>query len=136
MPSAQPSHHRTFWIGVGCAITVLLILTSFILIARVSAKGHLNPFDIAFVRFVFSGLIALPLLFWRGGWLLAQRLALQRGAALVATAGTGYCSFAYSGFDGQADRRIALRELAGGGGSKAAATAGVTASATRPRLRF
>lgn len=82
---------------------MLVIWTSFILIARVSAKGHLSPFDIAFVRFAFSGLIALPVVFLRGGWLLEQlapdpRLALQRGAALAATAGIGYCSFAYSGF--------------------------------------
>lgn len=100
---ASPSPRRTFWIGVGCAIGVLVIWTSFILIARVSAKGHLSPFDIAFVRFAFSGLIALPVVFLRGGWLLDQlgpnpRLALQRGAALAATAGVGYCSFAYSGF--------------------------------------
>jgi drug/metabolite transporter (DMT)-like permease len=99
----SPSHRRTLWIGIGCAVGVLVIWTSFILIARVSAKGHLSPFDIAFVRFAFSGLIALPVVFLRGGWLLEQlapdpRLALQRGAALAATAGIGYCSFAYSGF--------------------------------------
>ncbi|HXE51028.1 MAG TPA: DMT family transporter [Ramlibacter sp.] len=103
MSSASPSRGRTFWVGVGCAIGVLLIWTSFILIARVSAKGHLSPFDISFVRFVFSGLIALPVVFLRGGWLLDQlapnpRLAFKRGAALVATAGIGYCSLAYSGF--------------------------------------
>jgi len=102
-PSASPGRGRTFWIGVGCAIGVLLIWTSFILIARVSAKGHLSPFDISFVRFVFSGLIALPVVFLRGGWLLEQlapdpRQAFKRGAALVATAGIGYCSLAYSGF--------------------------------------
>jgi drug/metabolite transporter (DMT)-like permease len=99
----SPSQRRTLWIGIGCAVGVLVIWTSFILIARVSAKGHLSPFDIAFVRFAFSGLIALPVVFLRGGWLLEQlapdpRLALQRGAALAATAGIGYCSFAYSGF--------------------------------------
>ena len=103
MPSASPSGRRTFWVGAGCAISVLLIWTSFILIARVSAKGHLSPFDIAFVRFAFSGLIVLPVVIWRGRWLLDQlapspRLALARAATLVATAGIGYCSFAYSGF--------------------------------------
>src|SRR6185369_7721742 len=102
-PPASASSRRTFWVGVCCAITVLLIWTSFILIARVSAKGHLSPFDIAFVRFVFSGLIVLPVVLLRGRWLLAQlapdpRLALKRGAALAATAGIGYCSLAYSGF--------------------------------------
>jgi drug/metabolite transporter (DMT)-like permease len=102
IPPAPPSR-RTFWVGVGSAISVLVIWTTFILIARVSAKGHLNPFDIAFVRFVFSGLIVLPVVFLRGGWLLDQlaprpRLALARAAALVATAGVGYCSLSYSAF--------------------------------------
>jgi drug/metabolite transporter (DMT)-like permease len=102
MPSASPPR-RSFWTGVACAISVLLIWTSFILIARVSAKGHLSPFDIAFVRFVFSGLVVLPLVLVRGRWLLDQlgpdpRLALARAAALAALAGIGYCSFAYSGF--------------------------------------
>jgi drug/metabolite transporter (DMT)-like permease len=97
------SSRRTFWVGVGCAAGVLAIWTSFILIARVSAKGHLSPFDIAFVRFVFSGLVVLPVVFWRRSWLLEQlapnpRLAWLRGAALVATAGIGYCSLAYSAF--------------------------------------
>lgn len=103
MTSAAPSRRRTFWIGTICAAGVLAIWTSFILIARVSAKGHLSPFDISFVRFVFSGLLALPVLLWRGRWLLGQlapdpREALKRGAALAATAGIAYCSFAYSGF--------------------------------------
>lgn len=103
MPDASPGRRRAFWIGAGCAATVLLIWTSFILIARVSAKGSLNPFDIAFVRFAFSGLVALPIVFVRPGWLLRQlssdpRQAVQRAAALVMTAGVGYCSLAYSAF--------------------------------------
>ena len=103
MTSAARSRGRTFWIGVVCAAGVLAIWTSFILIARVSAKGHLSPFDISFVRFVFSGLLALPVLLWRGRWLLGRlapdpRVALQRGAVLAAIAGIAYCSFAYSGF--------------------------------------
>lgn len=102
MPSASPTR-RSFWVGIACALGVLAIWTSFILIARVSAKGNLNPFDIAFLRFAFSGLVVLPLVFLRGRWLLAQlapdpRLALARGAALAMLAGVGYCSLAYSGF--------------------------------------
>ena len=102
-PAGSESPRRTFWIGVACAIGVLVIWTSFILIARMSAKGHLSPFDIVFVRFVFSGMVVLPLVAKRGGRLLEQlapdpRVALQRGAALAATAGVGYCLFAYSGF--------------------------------------
>lgn len=94
---------RTFWIGAGSAIAVLLIWTSFILIARLSAKGHLNPFDIAFLRFAFSGGIVLPIVVVQRGRLLRQlganpRQAWGRGAALAATAGVAYCSLAYSGF--------------------------------------
>lgn len=94
---------RTFWAGAGSAIAVLLIWTSFILIARLSAKGHLNPFDIAFLRFAFSGAIVLPIVVAQRRRLLGQlganhRQAWGRGAALAATAGVGYCSLAYSGF--------------------------------------
>ena len=94
---------RTFWVGAGSAIAVLLIWTSFILIARLSAKGHLNPFDIAFLRFAFSGAIVLPIVVLQRRRLLGQlganpRQAWTRGAALAATAGVGYCSLAYSGF--------------------------------------
>jgi drug/metabolite transporter (DMT)-like permease len=102
MPS-QASTRRSFWVGIACAVGVLAIWTSFILIARVSAKGHLSPFDIAFVRFLFSGLIVLPLVFFRGRWLLEQlgpnpRSAMTRGSVLAAVAGIAYCSLAYSGF--------------------------------------
>lgn len=71
--------------------------------ARVSARGHLSPFDIVFVRFAFAGLVALAVLVVRGRWLLARlapepRVTLGRAAALAASAGLGYCSLAYSGF--------------------------------------
>lgn len=102
MNSAPPTR-RAFWVGVICAVGVLAIWTSFILIARFSAQRHLTPFDLAFVRFAFSGLVVLPFVIWRGHWLLEQiagdrRQALLRGAVLTATAGIGYCSLAYSGF--------------------------------------
>jgi len=94
---------RTFWIGAACAVAVLVIWTSFILIARLSAKGHLNPFDIAFVRFVFSGVIVLPIVARQGRRLMTQLgpdagQAWRRAAALTLTAGVGYCLLAYSGF--------------------------------------
>lgn len=94
---------RTLWVGAGCAIAVLLIWTSFILIARLSAKGHLNPLDIAFLRFAFSGLIVLPILVVQRQRLFSQlgsnpRQAWRRAAVLATTAGVGYCSLAYSGF--------------------------------------
>ena len=102
MTSTAPTR-RAFWVGVACAVGVLAIWTSFILIARFSAQRTLGPFDIAFVRYVFSGLVVLPIVMWRWRWWLAQlaadpRVALQRAAVLAALAGIGYCSLAYSGF--------------------------------------
>ncbi len=100
MPS-QPLSRRAAWTGVACALAVLAIWTSFILIARFSARHALTPFDIAFLRFLFSGILALPVAAWRWRALragLGGPLALRRGAALAVAAGVGYCAFAYSGF--------------------------------------
>ena len=102
MPLASVSRHA-FWTGAWCAVAVLLIWTSFILVARSSATRHLTPFDIAWLRFVFSGLLVLPLAAWRWRQLVAglgasPAQALRRGAALAATAGVGYCMLAYAGF--------------------------------------
>ncbi len=102
MPTS-PLSRRALWIGAACAVTVLLIWTSFILVARSSATRSLHAFDIAWLRFSFAGLLALPLLAWRwrhfsAGLGANRRQALQRGAALATVAGFGYCALAYSGF--------------------------------------
>ena len=97
----QTLTRRARWIGGACALGVLAIWTSFILVARSSARHNLTPFDIAFLRFLFSGLIALPVALWRGAALregLGGTTAWRRGAALTLTAGVGYCALAYSGF--------------------------------------
>ena len=98
---ALPLSRRSRWIGAACALAVLTIWTSFILVSRLSARHSLTPFDIAFLRFTFSGLVALPFAVWRRAALregLGGTAALGRGAALAATAGIGYCALAYSGF--------------------------------------
>jgi drug/metabolite transporter (DMT)-like permease len=98
---AQPLTRRARWIGGACALAVLAIWTSFILVARTSARHNLTPFDIAFLRFVFSGLVAMPIVLWRWPALragLGGASAWRRGAALTLTAGVGYCGLAYSGF--------------------------------------
>ena len=96
-----PPSRRALWIGAACALAVVAIWTSFILIARVSARHSLTAFDIAFVRFLFSGLVVLPFALRRREALragLGGPHALARGAALAAIAGIGYCGFAYSAF--------------------------------------
>jgi len=98
---ALPLSRRARWIGIVCALAVLAIWTSFILVARSSVRHSLTPFDIAFLRFAFSGLVVLPLLAWRWRAVrdgLGGPAALKRGAALALTAGIGYCGLAYSGF--------------------------------------
>ena len=91
------------WLGIGCALAVLCIWSSFILIARASAQHTLTAFDIAFLRFLFSGVMVLPLLAWRAarearlGAVLGG-VSLARAFALGAVGGFGYCGLAYSGF--------------------------------------
>lgn len=94
---------RQKWLGGICALAVLCIWTSFILIARGSARHALTAFDIAFLRFLFSGLAVLPLVAWRAR--KASRLGaaigglnLRQVLALGAVAGIGYCLLAYNGF--------------------------------------
>lgn len=96
-----PLTQRARWIGAACALAVLAIWTSFILVARLSARHTLTAFDIAFLRFLTSGLVALPFAVWRWPALragLGADRALARGAALAGVAGLGYCALAYSGF--------------------------------------
>jgi drug/metabolite transporter (DMT)-like permease len=94
---------RVRLIGLASAVAVLAIWTSFILVARGSATRTLAPWDIAWLRFAFSGVVALPFVVWRwralrrglGG---ESRTAARRLAVLTLTAGIGYCGLAYSGF--------------------------------------
>ena len=97
----SPIPRRAYWVGVVCALAVMAIWTSFILVARLSARHVLTAFDIAFLRFAFAGALALPIAAWRWRALragLGGALAWRRGAALAGVAGIGYCGLAYSGF--------------------------------------
>src|SRR4051794_36785872 len=102
------SSHRS-WLGAVCAILVLIIWSSFILIGRMNAIGvhTLLPLDIAFLRFVFSGLGVLLIaavrvrradasLSWRTRAL--GPLSIAQIGVLGGSAGIAYCSLAYTGF--------------------------------------
>jgi drug/metabolite transporter (DMT)-like permease len=100
-PTAPPLSLRARGIGALCALAVLLIWTSFILVSRGSATRTLTAWDIAWLRYLFAGLVVLPIVLWRWRALragLGGDEALRRGAALTLTAGIGYCLLAYSGF--------------------------------------
>lgn len=102
MPN-PPLTRRDLWSGGLCALAVLAIWTSFILVARFSAERTLTSFDIAWLRFLFSGVLVLPWLAWRGPRLRAAlgsstATVFKRASLLALTAGVGYCALAYSGF--------------------------------------
>ena len=94
-------------VGILAAVVTILIWSSFIVIARASAKGSLLPLDMVFLRFIGAGLVLLP---W--GWWLVRSQKLSRSiswlglspyafklTALVGTiGGVGYAMLAYSGF--------------------------------------
>lgn len=98
-------------VGILAAVVTILIWSSFIVIARASAKGSLLPLDMVFLRFLGAALVLLP---W-GWWLVrseqrSQRLSLSiswlglspyafKLTALVGSiGGVGYAMLAYSGF--------------------------------------
>jgi drug/metabolite transporter (DMT)-like permease len=103
------SARRHTSVGVVSAVAVLVIWSSFILIGRLNATGAhtLLPLDIAFLRFVFSGLGVLAIAsvrVWRAPPGRSVRraalgpLTVGQIAALGGFAGVGYCSLAYTGF--------------------------------------
>lgn len=109
MPVPPPSTAPGAAMARLCAVAVLFIWVSFILVARGSARATLTPFDIAWLRFAFSGLVVLPLAWHFRRALLsglaagvagaaASRVALRRALALGLTGGVGYSLLAYSGF--------------------------------------
>lgn len=97
--AALPARER--WLGLASAVVMVAIWTTFILVSRFSARRALLPFDVVFLRFAFSGLVALPFAWRRVAALragLGGPLALRRGALLALTAGLCYCGCAYGGF--------------------------------------
>lgn len=107
--AAAPAGRARAW-AMTCAVAVLFIWITFILVARGSARATLTPLDIAWLRFLFSGLVVLPFA-WRlrhalreglaAGAVPAGRagaIALRRALVLCAVGGVGYSLFAYSGF--------------------------------------
>jgi drug/metabolite transporter (DMT)-like permease len=98
-------------VGIFCALVVLAIWSSFILVGRLNATGNrvLLPLDIAFLRFLFSGLGVLAIARYRArrgsgtppaitAAPALGRISRRQAMVLGTFAGIGYCSLAYSGF--------------------------------------
>ncbi len=94
-------------VGILAAVVTILIWSSFIVIARASAKGSLLPLDMVFLRFVGAGLVLLPWGWWLVrsqnlsssiSWLGLSPYAFKLTALVGAVGGVGYAMLAYSGF--------------------------------------
>ena len=94
-------------VGILAAVVTILIWSSFIVIARASAKGSLLPLDMVFLRFVGAGVVLLPWGWWlvrsqqissRSSWLGVSPYAFKLTALVGTIGGVGYAMLAYSGF--------------------------------------
>lgn len=86
-------HRRHLFKGFAAAATVVVVWSGFNIVSRLGGRSPLTPFDMAAVRFVFSGIVCLPFVLAR--W---RRLAWPRLAMLAALGGMTYGLFVYSGF--------------------------------------
>ena len=98
-------------IGIVCAVLTILIWSSFIVIARASAKGSLLPLDMVFLRFVGAGMVLLPWGWWIvrsqkarsdhkniSSWLGLSPYSFKITAIVGIVGGVAYAMLAYSGF--------------------------------------
>jgi drug/metabolite transporter (DMT)-like permease len=101
-------------VGILAAVVTVLIWSSFIVIARASAKGSLLPLDMVFLRFVGAAVVLLPWGWWlvrsqrqlaasanepaTASWLGLSPYAFKLTALVGAIGGVGYAMLAYSGF--------------------------------------
>src|SRR5574340_1643281 len=79
--------------GFAAAVAVVVVWSGFNIVSRLGGRSPLTPYDMAAVRFVFSGIVCLPFVLAR--W---RRLEWQRLAVLAAFGGMSYGLFVYSGF--------------------------------------
>ncbi len=85
---------RARTIGVLCALAIVFLFSGFTLVSRLGLSSHLNPIDVAALRFGVAGLILLPVLLKHGLAGLTWRQAL----ALAFFGGWGFALFAFTGF--------------------------------------
>lgn len=88
-----PVYRQPLFKGFAAAAAVILIWSGFNIVSRLGGRSPLTPYDMAAIRFVFSGLVCLPFVLIR--W---RRLKWQQLAVLAAFGGMSYGLFVYSGF--------------------------------------
>ena len=95
MPAhALPGSSRPHLVkGFAAIAAVIVVWSGFNIVSRLGGRGPLTPYDMAAIRFVFSGLVCLPFVLAR--W---RRLDWPKLAVLAALGGVGYALLAYAGF--------------------------------------
>ena len=79
--------------GFAAAALVVVIWSGFNIVSRFGAKSALTPFDIAAIRFAVSGVLLVPLFFFRQRSVTWLRLFI-----FGSIGGIAYSSFVYVGF--------------------------------------
>jgi drug/metabolite transporter (DMT)-like permease len=88
-----PVHRLHLLRGFAAAAAVVMVWSGFNIVSRLGGRSPLTPYDMAAIRFVFSGIVCLPFVLAR--W---RRLEWQRLAVLAAFGGMSYGLFVYAGF--------------------------------------
>jgi len=88
-----PDHRRQLLKGFAAALAVVVVWSGFNIVSRLGGKSALTPYDMAALRFLFSGLVCLPFVLVR-----RHRLPWARLAVLAAFGGMSYGSLVYAGF--------------------------------------
>lgn len=85
---------REFSIGIACALSVVVLWSSFHLISRIGVQTTLTPYDLVTLRVGVAGVIMLPVLLSRG----FGHLRLWQAIVLALIAGPGFGLPAFIGF--------------------------------------
>ncbi len=83
-----------FAIGIACALSVVLLWSSFHLISRIGVQTSLTPYDLVTLRVGVGGILMLPVLLRHG---LGQ-LRLWQAVVIAILAGPGFALSAFAGY--------------------------------------
>jgi drug/metabolite transporter (DMT)-like permease len=85
---------REFVIGIACALSVVVLWSSFHLISRVGVQTSLTPYDLVTLRVGIGGILMLPVLLRHG----LGHLRLWQAVIIAIVAGPGFALPAFAGY--------------------------------------
>lgn len=86
--------NREFAIGIACALSVVVLWSSFHLISRVGVQTSLTPYDLVALRVGVGGILMLPVLLRHG----LGHLRLWQAVIIAIVAGPGFALPAFTGY--------------------------------------